>query len=431
MVQSEREEGADLTASEVDSLAQELTDSLAVIPTDSVQLSEKELKRKKEQEEREAEELKRNEERAQLLEEIAAERRRKTTAKLLEAEERQEERLKKRRDKVIDKILKRKAKAEERGKTPKIDSTELRELDRLLSISSAAQDSIVKELGAPDLLQDSLSEEEPAMVPTVDSLPKADSIYRLIKAFRDVKIYRSDVQAVCDSLTALSLDSTAHLYINPVLWNKTSQISADIMDIYTKNQELTKADFIGAPMMVSMIDTLHYDQVAGKEMTAFFRQNQIYRNDVNGNAQTIYYMQDGEPLVITSMGVIESGDITFFIENQQVVKIVYRQNPDFDIYPIDEIPADQELKLKGFKWEEERRPTKEQIFDRQVRSTQREAKREVPKPFFPIQKKIDHNKNYLIEQNLWYDRNESVDGATVEWMRGLGYTPGERRKENP
>ena len=61
-------------------------------------------------------------------------------------------------------------------------------------------------------------------------------------------------------------------------------------------------------MMVSQLDTTHYNQVAGKEMTAWFRDNEIYRDDVNGNAQTIYYMQDGEPPQITGMGVIESGD---------------------------------------------------------------------------------------------------------------------------
>lgn len=47
-------------------------------------------------------------------------------------------------------------------------------------------------------------------------------------------------------------------------------------------------------------------------MTAYFFNNQIYRNDVNGNAQTIYYMQDGEPVEITMMGVIESGEIVLY-----------------------------------------------------------------------------------------------------------------------
>ena len=96
-------------------------------------------------------------------------------------------------------------------------------------------------------------------------------------------------------MTAISTDSTIHLYINPVLWNQGNQITSDVMDIFTENQQITRAEFIGTPMMVSQLDTVHYNQVAGKQMTAWFRDNQIYRNDVNGNAQTIYYMQDGTP----------------------------------------------------------------------------------------------------------------------------------------
>ena len=91
-------------------------------------------------------------------------------------------------------------------------------------------------------------------------------------------------------------------------------------------------------------------------MTAYFCNNQIYRNDVNGNAQTIYYMQDGEPPEITMMGVIESGDCSFYIEDKQVVQITYRTEPVYNFYPMDDIPPTQDLYLKGFKWEGARRP---------------------------------------------------------------------------
>ena len=86
--------------------------------------------------------------------------------------------------------------------------------------------------------------------------------------------------------------------------------------------------------MSSQLDTLHYNQVAGKEMTAWFRDNEIYRNDVNGNVQTIYYMQDGEPPEITDVGFIESGDCSFYIEGKQVVQITYRQEPVWHITPL-------------------------------------------------------------------------------------------------
>ena len=279
------------------------------------------------------------------LDEIAARRKEKTTARLLEQKEREEARLTARRLKAESKLKARQARATRKGRMIQIDSTALRELDSLIVLNMAEQDSLL------NLLVDSLLTDTAAMAIPADSIDSLtaprDSIYRLLKGFRNVKIYRSDFQTVCDSMTAISTDSTIHLYIDPVLWNENNQITSDVMDIFTENQQLTRAEFIGSPMMVSQLDTTHYNQVAGKTMTAYFFNNQIYRNDVNGNAQTIYYMQDGEPVEITMMGVIESGEISFFIEDKQVVQITYRGDPVYNFYPMDKIPPTQDIRLKG------------------------------------------------------------------------------------
>ena len=360
------------------------------------------------------------------LDEIAARRKEKTTARLLEQKEREEARLTARRLKAESKLKARQSRATRKGRMIQIDSTALRELDSLIVLNMAEQDSLL------NLLVDSLLTDTAAMAIPADSIDSLtaprDSIYRLLKGFRNVKIYRSDFQTVCDSMTAISTDSTIHLYIDPVLWNENNQITSDVMDIFTENQQLTRAEFIGSPMMVSQLDTTHYNQVAGKTMTAYFFNNQIYRNDVNGNAQTIYYMQDGEPVEITMMGVIESGEISFFIEDKQVVQITYRGDPVYNFYPMDKIPPTQDIRLKGFKWEGARRPSQAEVFDRRIRPSERERRSEMKHPDFPIMQRIDEHRKRLIEQRRWTDRNDQVDAATVEWMHSLGYEVGQPRK---
>ena len=360
------------------------------------------------------------------LDEIAARRKEKTTARLLEQKEREEARRTARRLKAESKLKARQARATRKGRMIQIDSTALRELDSLIVLNMAEQDSLL------NLLVDSLLTDTAAMAIPADSIDSLtaprDSIYRLLKGFRNVKIYRSDFQTVCDSMTAISTDSTIHLYIDPVLWNENNQITSDVMDIFTENQQLTRAEFIGSPMMVSQLDTTHYNQVAGKTMTAYFFNNQIYRNDVNGNAQTIYYMQDGEPVEITMMGVIESGEISFFIEDKQVVQITYRGDPVYNFYPMDKIPPTQDIRLKGFKWEGARRPSQAEVFDRRIRPSERERRSEMKHPDFPIMQRIDEHRKRLIEQRRWTDRNDQVDAATVEWMHSLGYEVGQPRK---
>ena len=364
------------------------------------------------------------------LDEIAERRQQKATAKLMAQKEREEKRLEARRLKAESKLRARQARAARKGKTVPVDSTALQEIDSLLEKNAVEQDSLIR-LATDSLTADSLS------LLTADSLdveqPETprDSIYRLLKGYRDVRIYRSDFQSVCDSMTSISTDSTIHLYINPVLWNQSNQVTSDVMDIYTERQQLARAEFVGSPMMVAQLDTTHYNQVAGKEMTSYFRNNEIYRNDVNGNAQTIYYMQDGEPPQITDVGFIESGDCSFYIEGKQVVTIVYRQDPVWNLYPIDKLPADQELFLKGFRWEGARRPSQRDVFDRRIRPTLRAEKSALPHPSFPLREALEQRKKSLSEAGRWSDRTDQVDAATVEWMRSLGYEVGQPRESGP
>jgi len=384
--------------------------------------------------------------RRQLLREAAA--RRKAELKAKRAAERQAEldtiaarRLAKTRAKLDAQRLKDSLR-DARLAAKRAEKTARRRAERGVpeGAGSAAADSLAH-LAADSLAADSLSQAAPAdslahAVPAdslvrdslaADSLAR-DSVYRLVKGFRNVRIYRSDFQSVCDSLVAVSRDSTIHLYIDPVLWNQNSQVTSDVMDIYTAGGRIERAEFVGRPLMISELDTMHYNQVAGKTMTALFRDNQIYRNDVKGNAQTIYFMQeDGAPDIIGLL-VLESGDMTFYIEQKQVVGITYRNNPVYTIYPMDKIPPDVALFLKDFKWEAARRPARREVFDRTIRPSVRAHKSRLPRPHFPIAARIDAYRQQLVESRRWSDRDDTVQPDVLDWMQSLGWRPPQRQE---
>lgn len=361
---------------------------------------------------------KRDAERRAKLDTIAARRLAKTRAKLDAQRAKDSLRNAQLAAKRAEKEARRRAKL---GLPEPVDTLEPDSLEqRTLVADSLATDSLTLDaLAADSLLLDSLG-----LLPadSLDSLPR-DTIYRLIKGFHDVRIYRSDFQSVCDSLVAISRDSTIHLYIDPVLWNQNSQITSDVMDIYTANGQVVRAEFVGRPLMISELDTMHYNQVAGKAMTALFRNNQIYRNDVKGNAQTIYFMQEDDAPDIIGLLVLESGDMTFYIEEKQVVGITYRNNPVYTIYPMDKIPPDIALFLKDFKWEAKRRPTQRDVFDRTIRPSVRGVTGRKPRPQFPIAARIDAYKRRLIETRQWSDRDDVVQPDVIDWMYSLGYRP--------
>ena len=243
----------------------------------------------------------------------------------------------------------------------------------------------------------------------------ADSVYRLVKAYRNVKMFRKDAQMVCDSLVSSSQVSIVHLYLDPVLWNGTNQLASKMMDLHTKNQKLVRAEFDGTPIMVAIIDSTYYNQVAGKKMIAYFRDNDIYRNDVDGNVQTIYFQRENEQTtLVTEMVYLESASASFYIEDRELVGMTYRNDVPFTMYPINQVPESQPLKLANFKWVPTLRPELKDVFDRTIRPSQRENE-ERKRPTFNIVNAMDRRKERLISSGEWIDREDELTPELIEW----------------
>ena len=407
----------DSTAHSVDSLKADslamdsmLADTLSKMTPKQRKAFEAKLRKDQERKLKEAEKRAEAKERKIKLDSIAKIRQAKITAQLEKEKARQLELHAK------DSLRRaaQRAKAEAKGK-------DLSEFDRLDSI--AALRGYILRHGAPpeqpvEQAQYAGRTEEPveeSQAQAQDSL-RADSAYRVVKAFRGVRIYRSDAQAVCDSLVTNSVDSIVHLYISPVMWNNQNQIAATTVDLYSKNQQLTRAEFLGDPIMVAEIDTTYYNQVAGKKMIAMFKDNEIYRNDVDGNVQTIYFQQqEGGSLKITEMIYLESASASFYIENRELVGMTYRNDTPFKLYPLDLIPADQPLKLKNFKWVPSLRPSRESVFTRSIRESEREVRGARKRPTFNIVEKMDRRKEVLLMSGEWIDREDQLTPELVEW----------------
>ncbi len=409
----------------MDSLA---VDSLMVDSLGLDTLSAKELKAYLKAEAQRAKEAKRRAEliaRKKELDSIGQARRAKLVAEFELNREKEMARLAKDSARRAEKRAKLLAKGRDVSALDAEDSLAVLEREKILSDSlpgymyegtdSIASDSIEME----GFAEDSLASDSTAMSLTdslaVDSTA-VDSLYRLIKAYRKVRIYRSDAQAICDSLVSSDTDSIIHMYIEPVMWNSNNQIAAAQVDAYTANQQLLRAEFLENPIMVSEIDTNYYNQVTGKQMTAHFRNNEIYRNDIDGNVQTIYFQREDErSAIVTELVYLESASASFFIEDKEVVGITYRNDVPFEFYPIALIPEDQMRRLPNFKWVPELRPTRENIFDRTIRPSRREQNGERRRPTFRIVEKMDRYKERMMRHGLWIDREDELTPEVIEW----------------
>jgi len=191
-----------------------------------------------------------------------------------------------------------------------------------------------------------------------------DTIRNMI-GYRHVRSYGKDFQATCDSMFVSGIDSTMSMYYEPLLWSDKTQISANEIKFISKNQALIRADFVGEPFIAQMVDSTSFNQVKGKEMSAYFSKNKITRLDAIGNGQTVYYMQDKEQTV--AVNITESQNLSMYFGDGKIQKIAFRSKPDSRMLPLDKLSAD-EAKLKGLNWRGSRRPSsKNDITGRRIR----------------------------------------------------------------
>lgn len=241
---------------------------------------------------------------------------------------------------------------------------------------------------------------------TKDKKEKNDSLERVIKAYHNVRLFRKDIQGICDSTISFSVDSTMNMFGYPILWNEENQLSADQIDVYSKDGEIDWADFIGSPFIIQQVDSTAFNQASGRKLNAFFKSNELESTYMSGNVMNYYYYQD-EKGRIEAFTTVTAPDMTMFFKNREPVKLKYEGAYEFAIYPIKKIPADQPTRLEGFNWQPEKRPAnKEEIMTRIVRNSYREDAEKIEQPKFTIDDNIQKYRENLLQEGVWSDRND-------------------------
>jgi lipopolysaccharide export system protein LptA len=177
----------------------------------------------------------------------------------------------------------------------------------------------------------------------LDSLQKE---YRLIRVFHAVKFFKKDLQGKCDSLTYASLDSTLKMYVNPILWNDSNQITGDTIYLTLVDQAIDSLKVYGNAFIISQLDDIKYNQIKGRMMKGKFYNNELNRVFVNGNGQTIYYPKD-ESKDYIGMNKSVSSYINIVLNGNKLKRISFLQKPEVKLHALNKVsPADQ--KLEGF-----------------------------------------------------------------------------------
>ena len=277
------------------------------------------------------------------------------------------------------------------------DSLEVSGVDDLSdSLSVADTSGSPVPTSAPDSLSVSDSLSAPDSLTAADSLAVSDSLsvadslavvppdttqVDFVEAYHNVRIYKSDVQVLCDSLLFNSIDSIARLFDAPVLWYEIeSQITADSMQFLMRNGTLDKGLLFANCFVISEEEPgQYYHQIKSPEMIGYFKDGQIARFDALGGVTAMFYV--AEDSVVTTMNQKECRIMTGRMKDGQVQRILYTENITSDVYPVRDLTPEM-MTLRNFNWMPDMRPaTRFSVTDRPIRPSGR--KYTVPSPDFP------------------------------------------------
>ena len=200
---------------------------------------------------------------------------------------------------------------------------------------------------------------------------------RVLRGFYDVRIYKEDqtgentMSGRSDSIfsdqpTGLTklINISGRGNGDPVLWSGENQMTGDSIHLQSnpKTEQLDSLLVFDNAFLIQKDTIEGYNQLKGKILTGYFRQNELYEVIIDKNTETLNYMRNSENQLIGINKTLASSIIIYF-ENQQIEYIDYLNQVDGALTPEADFPPNART-LQGFNWRgEERILSKEGLFE--------------------------------------------------------------------
>ena len=247
--------------------------------------------------------------------------------------------------------------------------------------TTAVTDSLMMRADSTAVSSDSLTVTTDSLSTATDSLSAAKDTVPAVKldstkigfmtATKNVRLFRSDAQIVCDSLLYSDLDSIARLYVEPIVWQeKVRQYSADSIYVVVRDGTMDRASLMSDAFICIEEDKTHYDQIKSAEMMAFFENGTgLRRFDALGGAQALFFVKENDALA--TVNKTDSKMLSAIFKDGDIQKVYYFETAKSDGYPVVQM-KEEERTLKGFKWQPERRPAdRHAVTEAEFRSPER------------------------------------------------------------
>jgi lipopolysaccharide export system protein LptA len=199
---------------------------------------------------------------------------------------------------------------------------------------------------------------------TLVSIESEDPARKRLLAYHHVRIYKSDLQGIADSVVYFGLDSLLVMYRSPALWSEDNQMTSDTIQVVMMNNTIDRIYLRPNAFVISQDSLRNFNQIKGRKMTAYLGERKIDRVLVEGNGESLYFAleedKDSREALLKGMNRITCSDMTINFLHGQVNNITFYVRPDASFIPPHELESDQK-RLKGFIWLARSRPDRAQV----------------------------------------------------------------------
>ncbi|MCR9173767.1 MAG: hypothetical protein NXI10_14790 [bacterium] len=197
----------------------------------------------------------------------------------------------------------------------------------------------------------------------------ADTLYNykddstnILKAYYGAATFSTKFQSVSDSLVYDKSKQRIELFQEPIVWAKDSELKGRFMEMIVRDSIIDSVlIYDKGTILMEVEPDKYYNQIHGNDIKASFKDNELHRAYVYGNAMTIAYPEEEEKTDSTlvkhrkGMNRLYSSDIRVDLDSGEIIGIAYLKDPDGAFYPMQQIKKGEQF-VPGFAWKGELRP---------------------------------------------------------------------------
>lgn len=215
---------------------------------------------------------------------------------------------------------------------------------------------------------------------------------RIIRAYRRVKFFKSNLSGKCDSIHTNQATGLTHLFRDPVLWSNNNQITGDTIQLLsnTTTEQLDSLKVLRNAFIVQR-DSAGYNQIKGRDLLGKFIENDLRDVHIVGNGEMLYYARDEATNDLIGVDKTTCSSMFFLFNENAIQEARFLTSPEGSTFPLSELPENARL-LRGFIWREDERPmNKDAIF---IKDTAKDNSAAVN----PAEKSLESSRKQLKEE---------------------------------